>query len=177
MKEKQQQEVNSALDMGIALLVKALPLARVATAISCDGHGIKPAYIGFNFEWDVHWSNAVFDVLELEQLNSIWMVSRDHMMIHIAPPCVSINESGFQGIPEDGFNDAEILAMLDDIQWVARRLLNQDVIDKIGRARAKTLDSGYSPPRLEIFVGNAQRHLAEEFGAPSIWQQGTQCVP
>lgn len=43
--EKGQQSVNNALDLGVALLVKTLSLARVATALSCDGHGDKPARI------------------------------------------------------------------------------------------------------------------------------------
>jgi hypothetical protein len=32
-----------------------------------------------------------------------------------------------------------MLGMLDDIQYLARRLLNQDIIDKIGRARERLL--------------------------------------
>ena len=54
--------------------------------------------------------------------------------------------------------------MLNDIQHFARRLLNQDVIDKIGRARVKTLEVfGETVPTTERFAQEAQTQLAEEF--------------
>lgn len=66
--------------------------------------------------------------------------------------------------PLGGFGDAQVLGMLNDIQNFARQLLNQSTIDKIGRARVKTLEVfGESPPSVELFSEEARRQLAEEF--------------
>ena len=137
----------ATLDLGVALLVKALPLARVATdSYSCDGHGDGPATIGFHFEWDWPWAEAVFDVLGDATPNSKWC------------------GGGASIAPLRGFGDTEVLSMLNDIQHFARRLLNQDTIDKIGRARARTLEAfGESPPNTGRFAQEARHQLAEEF--------------
>jgi hypothetical protein len=66
--------------------------------------------------------------------------------------------------PQNGYGNAEVLGMLNDIQLFARRLLHQSAIDKIGRARVRTLEVfGNSPPGAESFVQEARRQLAEEF--------------
>lgn len=137
-----------ALDLGVALLVKVLPLARVATnAYSCDGHGRGPAKVLFRFDWDAPWGAAVFDVLGGATPNSTWIWGTE---LNVAP--------------QRGFGDAEVLGMLNDIQHFARRLLNQSIIDKIGLARVRTLEAfGNCPPIAERFAQEAQRQLAEEF--------------
>lgn len=136
-----------APDMGISLLVKTLPLARVATSLSCDGHGERSASISFFFQWDSHWGKAVFDVLACPIPNSRWHWGCG---VHIDPL--------------GGYGDAEVLNMLNDIQQFSRRLLNQSVINKIGRARLRTLDTfGNHPPTDECFANEASRQLAEEF--------------
>lgn len=54
--------------------------------------------------------------------------------------------------------------MLNDIQHIARRLLHQRTIDKIGRARVRTLEAfGESPPIAERFAQEARHQLADEF--------------
>lgn len=138
----------NALDLGVALLVKALPLARVATdSYSCDGHGSLPATISFRFNWDAPWGKAVFDVLGVATLNSTWNW-----------------EGGVRIAPHGGFDDAEMLGMLNDIQHFARRLMHQRTIDMIGRARRRTLEAfGESPPIVECFAQEARHQLAEEF--------------
>ena len=138
----------NALDLGVALLVKVLPLARVATnAWSCDGHGRGPATICFWFNWDAPWGEAVFHVLGDATANSTWTWGTD---LHVAP--------------HGGFGDPEMLGMLNDIQHIARRLLNQSIIDKIGRARGRTLEAfGESPPIAERFAQEARHQLEEEF--------------
>jgi hypothetical protein len=141
---------SGVLDLGVALLVKVLPLARVATSISCDGHGERPATIPFCFEWDPFWAKAVFDVLDAATPKSIWSWNGG---IEIAPSCES-----------QDFSDAEVLGMLNDIQHFARRLLDQITIDKIGRARAGTLEAfGDYPPIHKHFAEEARRQLAAEF--------------
>ena len=138
----------NALDLGVALLVKVLPLARVATnAWSCDGHGRGPATIRFRFDWDAPWGKAVFGVLAEATPKNTWKWNRD---LHVAP--------------QGEYCDTAVLGMLNDIQHFARRLLNQSTIDKIGRARARTLEVfGDSPPITERFVQEARSQLAEEF--------------
>ena len=54
---------HGALDTGVALLVKTLPLARVATASSCDGHALGPAVIDFFYPWDAQWCRAIFETM------------------------------------------------------------------------------------------------------------------
>lgn len=137
-----------ALDLGVALLIKALPLARVATDFfSCDGHGSRPASILFRFEWDASWGNAVFKVLEGAMPHSNWEWRGG----------VSIG-------PHGEFSSINTLGMLNDIQHFARRLLNQTTIAKIGRARSRTLATfGKHGPTTRDFADEATRQLAEEF--------------
>jgi len=118
----------NALDFGIALLVKAFPLARVATTLSCDGHGNRPAYISFHFKWDPLWASAIFNTLFKKSIRSIWNFESNGL-------------SGELNIrPIDSFSDASIKEMLDDIQYFARKLMDPQNIIKIGVARKKTLE-------------------------------------
>lgn len=154
--------VHNALDLGIALFVKALPLARVATIISCDGHGKRAAIVEFAFDWDAAWSNAVFDALRVAHPNTAWFVKdRD---LYIVPSCAADEfAKGFR-LEETDFTDAQVLGMLDDIQRVSRRLLDQDTIDRIGRARTRTLKAFRTwPPDEHRFAAEAMRQLEEEF--------------
>lgn len=158
MSKKGQQKVNNALDLGIALLVKTLSLARVATALSCDGHGDKPACINLYYLWDAAWGSCVFDTLGFQLTNSNWTWKttcdrflRDH-------------ESDLQIAPPGDFDDVAVKAMLDDIQYFSRQLMNQSTIDKIGCARAKTLEVfGANAPTPQQFCDEARRQLGEEF--------------
>ena len=147
MTELGRSEVRDALDVGVALLVKVLPLARVATRVCCDGHGEKPAWISMCSDWSALWGKAVFDVLAEAAPNSMWKWNSD---LHIAP--------------QGEYSDMDVLGMLNDIQRFSRRLLNQSTIDKIGRARGKTLEAfGEFPPHAERFAQEARHQLREEF--------------
>lgn len=140
--------VQNALDTGTALLVKALPLARVATYVSCDGHGIKPAEIGCVFTWDHCWANAVFHQLPFKPMHSIWTWTH-----------------GLQIEPTTGYDDASLTLMLEDIQQCARQLLCNETITCIESARRKAilatddkLDVG---PSEEVFSAAAATALRE----------------
>ena len=139
------------LDLGVALLVKALPLARVATNYCCDGHGEKEAYILFNFPWDVSWGERVFLVLNVGLPNSCWKWGDERLTIN---PC-------------SGFGDTSVKLMLDDIQKFSRHLMNEEIISKIGRARTRTLEQfsqyGRWGPRMVDFELAARQQLAQEF--------------
>ncbi len=166
-KDRGATRIYNTLDLGIALFVKALPLARVGTSSSCDGHGKQPASVMFAFEWDAAWSNAVFDALRVASPNTVWFVKeRD---LHIVPSCAAGAFAKRFTLEETDFTDAQVLGMLDDIQHVSRRLLDQDTIDRIGRARARTLAAfPMSPPDVYRFAAEARRQLEVEFGfAPS----------
>lgn len=141
---KQEEQICGALDTGIALLVKALPLARVATSTSCDGHGMHPGYISFHFPWDTPWSEAVFKALKLRTPNSIWTWGDSRLDIR----------------PVGAFDDSGVLCMLNDIQAFARSLLNQKIIKMIGAARTETLDLfGAIPPSIESFSNQSRLQL------------------
>lgn len=151
-----------ALDIGVALLVKALPLARVAThAWSCDGHGRSPATIRFRSCWDTLWGDAVFNALEADTHSSNWKWTRD-----------------LEITPKSEFSDSELIGMLNDIQTFARRLLHQGTIDMIGKARQRTLIAlGETPPDAKRFTEEAQGQLVEEFTNPAPSQQALFGLP
>lgn len=143
--------VRGALDTGIALLTKTFSLARVATGISCDGHGLREAHVHFHFPWDGPWARAVFDLLGAPHRSVVWSWTNDGVTIG----------------PRDGFDDASVLIMLEDIQARARRLLDQPTIDAIGRARSQVLDHfGTDEPTPAVFRTVARRHLGEELRRP-----------
>jgi hypothetical protein len=134
-----------ALDTGITLLVKAWPLARVSTGLwSCDGHGQHYCHLGFLTEWDNVWAKSVFTAMAMKTPGSRWF-GPDHDVETI-----------------DGKNDDQaILALMDDIQCFARKLMLSSNIDKIGRARIATLDVfGNKAPKIEDFAAVAKEQLA-----------------
>lgn len=135
-----------ALDVGIALLVKAWPLARVSTAFcgSCDGHGQSQPHIQFATKWDAAWARAVFAAIGLETPGSRWFEKGDDYIKTI-----------------DGrLDDASILAMMEDFQRFARRLMQAETIEKIGRARAATLSVfGVKEPYIVKFADEAAKQL------------------
>ncbi len=136
-----------ALDAGIALLVKAWPLARVSTAFcgSCDGHGRSEPHIQFATPWDEAWASAVFAAIGLETPGSRWFENGSYYLKTI-----------------DGrFDDASVLAMMEDIQRFARRLMDAKTIENIGRARAATLNVfGAKEPNIVTFASEATKQLA-----------------
>jgi len=135
-----------ALDVGIALLVKAWPLARVSTAFgSCDGHGKSEIDINFPTEWDEAWARAVFVAIGLETPGSRWF---EKGSVYIT----TINGRS---------DDASVLAMMGDIQRFARRLMHAETIEKIGKARAATLSMfGAKEPYIVKFAAEAAKQLA-----------------
>jgi hypothetical protein len=149
-KSLSQSPVQDALDIGIALLVKSLPLAGVVTKLSCDGHGIKPAIVSFCFDWDACWAQAVFSALVHRPIHSEWEWGTD-LRIH----------------PMNGYGDESVTLMLDDIQQCARQFLDIDLIGKIGRVRRDTLNafSCREPgPSIQDFGNEACTRLENEFG-------------
>ncbi len=134
-----------ALDTGIALLVKAWPLARVSTAFgSCDGHGKHYCYLGFLTDWDDVWAESVFTAIAMETPGSRWF-GPNHKI-------ETINGKD---------DDDSILAFMDDIQCFARKLMVTSNIDKIGRARSATLEVfGTKAPKIGDFAAVAKEQLA-----------------
>lgn len=138
-----------ALDVGVALLVKTLPLARVATSLSCDGHGRRPAWVALHYPWDLPWARIVFDTLGAPDPAVQWSWGNGAVMIQ----------------PRDGFTDAAVKRMLLDVQTRSQRLLDQGVIEAIGRARRQVLkELGEDAPTLAAFATTAGRVLAGGLG-------------
>jgi hypothetical protein len=149
-KSLRQSPVQDALDIGIALLVKTLPLAGVVTALSCDGHGIKPAYISFYFNWDRCWCQSVLSALSHNPLHSEWEWG-NQLNIH----------------PKNGYGDESVTLMLEDIQQCARRFLESEIIHKIHDARRATLSAfpqTGAGPTFDEFREEAIRQLKFQFG-------------
>lgn len=124
------RNVHGGLDIGVALLVKALPLARVMTVSSCDGHGRGdgPAHVMFASCWDGAWFRAVFDAIGGDFEGCDWR--SDHESLEIRPA-----------------DHRDTANMLDGIHAFALRLLDRELIDRIGAARARLLRAlGDEPP-------------------------------
>jgi len=133
------------LDVGVALLVKALPLARVHSVISCDGHGTWPAYVRLNTTWDRAWAEAVLERYAPVHQHSSWSWPT-HLELSVAPL--------------GGYSDDAVWAMLGDIQSTARRLMEAEVIDATGAARARTLERlGATEPSRQRFLDVAREEL------------------
>ena len=146
----QESPVQDALDIGIALLVKSFPLAGVVTALSCDGHGIKPAFVSFCFNWDQCWCQSVFSALSHNPLHSEWEWGNE-LRIH----------------PKNGYGDESVTLMLEDIQHCARKLLESEIIRKIQTARRATLSAfpyKGAGPSVDEFKEEAIRQLRIQFG-------------
>jgi hypothetical protein len=149
-KSLHQSPVQDALDIGIALLVKSLPLAGVVTALSCDGHGIKPAFISFCFDWDRCWCESVFSALSFNPLHSVWEWGKA-LKIH----------------PKNGYGDESVTLMLEDIQQCARKFLESEIIHKTLIARRATLSAfpyKGTGPSVDEFREEANRQLKVQFG-------------
>jgi hypothetical protein len=138
-----QNPVPNALDTGVALLVKALPLARVATSESCDGHGKGPAWVSFHFPWDAMWLKAVMEALDVPHPNSEWVIRNDGLKVK----------------PLFGYSDHGLRGMFNDIQAFSRRLMSQDVIDWLGRTRYALINKFPYEPDLQVFYRLAHREL------------------
>ncbi len=145
-----QRRVPNALDAGIGLLVKVLPLGRIASSLSCDGHGTRPAHVSFHFPFDVPWARTVFGALGPADPAVEW----------------SWGDGGVSIQPREGFEDDAVICMLKDIQTRARRLLDRQIIEAIGRARRALLDEfGDDGPTLNAFTVAAERVIERELGA------------
>ena len=145
-----QSPVQNALDIGIALLVKSFPLVGIATALSCDGHGIKPAFVSFCFSWDRCWCQSVFKALSINPLNSIWEWGNE-LKIH----------------SKNGYGDESVTLMLEDIQQCARKFLESEIIRKTHIARRATLSAfpyTGAGPSFDEFREEAIRQLKVQFG-------------
>jgi len=151
--ESRESRAHDALDLGIALLVKALPLIRVATAYSCDGHGRERAWVGLLFPWDRPWFEAIFE--------RVWVGPRvAHWRFGEAP-----HENSLFIESRSTYDDAAVLALLHEVQRFARGLLDMRLITAIGAARAATLaELGDAAPSLADFAGSASRHLDAAIG-------------
>lgn len=125
-----ERSIHGGLDIGVALLVKALPLARVMTVSSCDGHGYgdRPAYVMFASCWDAAWFRAVFDAIGGDFEHCEWRSDRERLEIR----------------PAEHRGTAD---MLDGIHAFALRLLDCQLVERIGAARARLLRAlGAKPP-------------------------------
>ena len=145
-----QSPVQDALDIGIALLVKSFPLVGVVTALSCDGHGIKPAFVSFCFNWDRCWCQSVLEALSINPLHSIWEWENE-LKIH----------------PKNGYGDESVFLMLEDIQQCARKFLESETIRKTHIARRATLSTFKctgAGPSFDEFREEAIRQLKVQFG-------------
>jgi hypothetical protein len=144
-----QKLVPEALDSGSALLVKSLPLAGIATFLSCDGHGIAPVRIDFVFPWDLLWGKAIFDAQPFKPQNSTWLWE-NRLEIH----------------PKDGYGDQSVTLLLEDIQQCSRQLLDRRTIHRLKIARQRTIaacGNSIDGPFMHEFSELAKLHICKSY--------------
>ena len=141
-----------ALDLGVALLIKALPLVRVATAYSCDGHGVAKLHVGFHFPWDASWCREILDRILVGPRIARWEFRGYDLFVH----------------PSGGYGDSEVTALLNEVQRFARSLLNLQLIEAVAKARADTLaELGELEPTMVRFEACASKNLQAVLGSLS----------
>lgn len=129
-----------ALDTGIALLVKALPLAGVITRCSCDGHGQEAPWVSLWTVWDDVWFAAILNQPELIQWRDDWFLEPDGRA-DIEGGRIVIRPKG------DRYDDESLGKMLDRVQAFARRLLDLNLSrDLIDRRQQALSEVGEAPP-------------------------------
>lgn len=144
------RHIDNALDLGVSLLVKTLPLIRVCTRMCCDGHGTNPFKIYFQYEWDHVWFACVYQRLLAMQVftprRSSWNVSED---------CLSIEPSS------KSFNEESWLQVFLEIQEFSRLLMSQTLINAVGKARQRTLQhfGSHQPLSSDCFRQVAWKHI------------------
>ncbi len=155
-------QAHDALDLGVALLVKTLPLVRVATAYSCDGHGVEEARVDLHFPWDRPWCQEVVGRLLVGPRHARWDFNGN--TLSISSP--------------HGYGDAEVIGFLNDVQRFARRTLDASLIETVGAARAATLQElGEAAPSLADFAACASRQLDAALGPRESATSNSETLP
>jgi hypothetical protein len=134
------------LDLGVALVTKVLPIVGVSTSGSCDGHAERPMYLGFTTVWDGVWCRAVLDVLGIRMPAARVTWSEDGESVNFEPT--------------GGFTDESLVALLDDLQRLGRRLLDSDLGAAARRARSRVLASFKQLPGANQFGVTAREVLS-----------------
>lgn len=125
------------LDIGVALLVRALPLIGIGTVWSCDGHARAPARVELATRWDAIWLQLALD--------DIW----DRCFSTFGGPACRWNVDTLRAEltirPMETGGGARLL---HDILAVAETIMVPEVHSSLRRARAAALDcfkSGTAP--------------------------------
>ena len=146
---------HGGLDIGVGLLVKALPLIRVRAVQSCDGHGVRPAGISFWSAFDATWCGAVLDTLDVPMpcTTTTWHIGDGRAQVCFAP--------------DGGFDDAPVLGLLQDLQRLGRRLIDSELASVVGAARRRTLRRFDREPAIARFADAAVSELRQDPGRAS----------
>ena len=126
----------------------------------------EAAEIMFRLEWDVIWAQEVAMALGLPTSHSRW--TWEGLSLSIAPKGVWSDGSVLERL-RGQWSDVSVLGLLDDIQCFARRLMDREIIEKVGRAKRNTLhECGDRPPKYhypfrKVFADCARRQLSVEF--------------
>lgn len=140
------------LDVGIALVVKALPLLRCFSILSCDGHGERDPIVTLRTGWDALWGEAVMAHLPVRPRLTRWRWSTG-----------SDDEGRLRILAR-----ADARATFLDLQRVARAWLDHDVVARVGRGRRAALAAlGEAEPTPEAFRAAAFAALADAFAGVS----------
>jgi hypothetical protein len=103
---------------------------------------------------DRAWAEAVFERFMPERTRSRWTWSGRESRDRVDGPSLVIK-------PVDGYIDDGVWAMLNDIQRVTRRMMDHQIIQATGKARARALDRiGRSAPTGARFREVARIELA-----------------
>lgn len=140
-------EGQSALDAGIAMVIKALPLLGVATWASCSGHGQGPAWLQTRTSYDLRWLRAVLSTVAPKLTACRVDVDSEVLKASFVP---------------DGLADDQLIALLDDLQRLARSVLEPGVSRSVLETRRAVLEElGEEKPELVEF----ERHALDALGS------------
>ena len=118
------------LDLGIALLVKVFPLVSVSSDRSCSGHGGR-ASIEFTTEFDLVWCRAVLSRLAITMPATTVRWNEEWENVYFEPAGGSTSADLFEPVE---YTDEALLAMLNDLLHLGRRLLDADLSRAIREA-------------------------------------------
>lgn len=147
----------NALDTGIALLVKTLPLVGVVTSDSCDGHGGSPAYISLWTIWDDVWFSTLMQRAQPNCMPLWHLVPSDHAGVRGGRIIIQPNQTN---TGNQCYSQSCLVKTLDDIQCFARRLMDGKLSSHIIELRQDALKRvGECEPDLQTWEAACEESL------------------
>lgn len=116
------------LDLGVALLIKTLPLAGVRTKMCCDRHGGRPPYIEFCGQHHKNWFMQVIQQCRQE------LPILDGLQFNLDSESESVS---IQLNNQADWQPTDTIPVFDTLFQLATSLMSEDKIQQFKEAKAK----------------------------------------